>query len=140
MNNKGQLHSKELQIQGLLDNFLRLKTSNNVFESESSHLDEDFLATFVEGTLTKNEAKPITNHLVKCSYCRHITAELIKLDYAFAEDEQPVKIPESQPTKVSEVLNGVLSRIFGTADSAVFAHQESEEKKDIPSEKETNEE
>lgn len=116
---------RELKIQGVLDGYLRTTSSNNDLNL-SNHLDEDTLTAFVEGNLTETEAKPITTHLVSCSFCRHISAELIKLDMAFAEEAQVVTITESEPTKVSEVLGGILTRIFGTNDSAVFAHQEDE--------------
>ncbi len=128
-NNKGTMNPRELKIQGLLDSYLRKNLSGNGIEQQD-HLDEDILTTFVEGNLTEREAKPITNHLVGCSFCRHKTAELVKLDLAFAEESQPIAATTSEPTKVSEVLNRILSRIFGTTDGAVFAHQESEEDED----------
>jgi hypothetical protein len=49
------------------------------------------------------------------------------MNAVFAEEEAAVSIPVAQPTKVSEVLSGLLSRIFGTTDGAVFAHEEKEE-------------
>ena len=126
MINEGQMTTREIQIQGLLDNFLQKNYAGNGFEG-NNHLDEDTLTAFVEGNLSEREAKPATNHLIKCSFCRHITAELIKLDYAFADDTEVSHVAEAKPTKVSEVLGGILSRIFGSNDGAVFAHQESED-------------
>lgn len=122
----GKMNPKEIKIQGLLDGYLKKTSSNNDLE-KTNHLDEDTLTAFVEGALNEHEAKPITNHLVGCSFCRHITTELVRLDLAFAEEAQPIVAAEAEPTKVSEVLNGILSRIFGTSDGAVFAHQESED-------------
>ena len=124
-NNTGKINPRELKIQGLLDSYLR-KNSNNNGSEQKGHLDEDTVTAFIEGNLTEREAKPVTTHLVGCTFCRHITAEMIKLDLAFAEDI-PAAVSGSEPTKVAEVLNGILSRIFGTTDGAVFAHQESEE-------------
>jgi len=126
MNNKGKMDPRELKIQGLLEGYLRKNAAGNGFDQES-HLDEDSLTAFVEGNLSEREAKPITIHLVGCTFCRHITAELVRLDLAFVDEGQTALIAESEPTKISEVLNGILSRIFGTTDGAVFAHQESEE-------------
>jgi hypothetical protein len=126
MENTGQLHSQEIKIQGLIDRYLKAKTANNNV-SEAQHLDEDSLTAFVEGNLSQREAQPIVSHLVDCSFCRHITAELVRLDLAFAVEEIPLGVVQNeQPSKISEVLNGLLSRIFGTNDSAVFAHQEDE--------------
>jgi hypothetical protein len=137
MENKGLNNSQNIQIQGLLDSFLRLKSSNNNSElSRNSHLDEDSLTAFVEGNLNRRESEPIVRHLVDCSFCRHVTTELVKLDYAFdgAEEVRPQTVKANEPAKISEVLSGLLSRIFGTSDGAVFAHHESEK----DSEKEEN--
>lgn len=131
MENKGKNFSQDARIQELLGSFLPVHSSIKSSESSvGTHLDEDSLTAFVEGNLNRRESQPVVLHLVNCSFCRHITAELIKLDYAFAEinETQPVStIKEAEPTKISEVLNGLLSRIFGTNDGAVFAHNESEE-------------
>lgn len=128
MENTGNLHSQEIKIQGLIDRYLKAKTSNNNTNlSDVEHLDEDSLTAFVEGNLTDREAKPVITHLVDCSFCRHITRELVRLDLAFAIEEIPLEAVESeQPSKISEVLSGLMARIFGTNDGVVFAHQEDE--------------
>lgn len=137
MENKGKINTLDIKIQGLLDRYLQLRSANNGFETEQAHLDEDSLSAFVEGNISEREVQPVVSHLVDCSFCRHVTAELVRLDFAFAEEEIPSVAAESQPTKVSEVLNGILSRIFGTSDNAVFAHHEEEETdKDKKEEKE----
>lgn len=130
MENKEQINSEEAKIQGLLDAFLHLRTPENGSAASGNHLDEDSLAAFVEGKLMAREMQPVINHLVDCSFCRHISVELIKLDSAFADEEVKFFVQESRPAKVSEVLNILFSRIFGTNDSAVFAHQEKEERND----------
>lgn len=128
MENKGLLNSEDIQIQGLLDRYLRLRVSSNDLSSEEQHLDEDSVAAFVEGNLLEREAQPIVKHLVDCSFCRHVTAELVKLDFALADDEAlQIAADDEKPSKVSEVLSGLLSRIFGTTEGAVFAHQEKED-------------
>ncbi len=127
MQNKDLINPQDIQIQGLLDRFLSSKVSLNNSTTQERHLDEDSLAAFTEGNLGEWEALPIVSHLVNCSFCRHVTAELIRLDLAFADDEVRIGVNENQPLRISEVLNGLLSRIFGTNDSAVFAHQEKEE-------------
>lgn len=136
MENKGQLTAQDIQIQGVLDNFLKLR--NKQTTSTATHLDEDSLTAFVEGNISERESKPIISHLVDCSFCRHVTAELIKLDYAFAETEEiiPVKA-NAEPSSISEVLSGLLTRIFGSSEEAVFAL---EEKKEDSEKTEKNEE
>jgi hypothetical protein len=129
MKNEAQNTTPDVRIQGLLEQYLRLRASDrDLTVTSGRHLDEDSLNAFVEGNLGEREAAPILTHLVNCSFCRHVTAELVRLDFAFAETERADAVQESrEPTKVSEVLSGILSRIFGTNDGAVFAHQESED-------------
>jgi hypothetical protein len=126
MINKGQINAEELKIQGLLDRYLSFRSANNNFNG-NNHLDEDSLTAFVESNLSERESPSIIKHLVDCSFCLHVTSELAKMNAVFAEEEAGVSIPAAQPTKVSEVLSGLLSRIFGTTDGAVFAHEEKEE-------------
>ena len=127
MENKEIINSQDIQIQGLVDRYLRSQNSDNNNVLPGEHLNEDSLAAFTEGNLSAREAQPIVRHLVDCSFCRHVTTELIRLDLAFADEVVQVTTVESQPSKISEVLSNLLSRIFGTNDGAVFAHQEKEE-------------
>ncbi|MDQ6788396.1 MAG: hypothetical protein M3033_16450 [Acidobacteriota bacterium] len=135
MKNKGNLTLEELNIQKLLDRFLHLRVSNQDFAKDTEHLDEDSLTAFVEGNLVKREAQPVINHLVGCSFCRHITAELVKLDFAFAGESAPVSVGSNSPSRISEVLQRLFSRIFASTDNTVFAHQESEEEDEDAKEK-----
>jgi hypothetical protein len=131
MINKGKTTTttttEDLMIQGLLGSYLRFRSVNESLNNDK-HLDDDSLTAFVEGNLSERESAPILSHLVDCSFCRHVTAELVKLDFAFAGEEATAPVVESAPSSVSDVLNNLLSRIFGTSDSAVLAHQEPEEK------------
>jgi hypothetical protein len=80
----------------------------------------------------------MVGHLVRCGFCRHKTAELIRLSVAFEGVEPELTLAAaSEPSKISEVLSGLLAKIFGSSDQAVFAHEEkkvddpeSEEKKE----------
>jgi hypothetical protein len=122
---------ENIRIQGLLDGYLRFRS--NTIESQGNHLDDDSLSAFVEGRLSEAEAKPVTSHLVGCGFCRNVTAELVKLDFALADDN--IHSVASQPTKVSEVLDGFFAKLFGSSIGEVFAHQESDEEKKPDSEK-----
>lgn len=141
MENTEKMSPQEMRMQGLLDRYLiARKAVRDTAAKDVTHLDEDSLAAFSEGNLSSREARPIISHLVDCSFCRHVTAEMVRLDLAFAGSEESIPAAESsEPSKVSEVLSGLLSRIFGTADGAVFAHNESDEEKE-PSDKKDEEE
>lgn len=125
MENKKFTNPQDIQIQGLLDRYLHSQASNNNASAEK-HLNEDLLAAFTEGNLDEREAQPIINHLVDCSFCRHVTAELVRLDLALTGENAQIVTSENQPSKISEVLTNLFSRIFGANDDAVFAHQEKE--------------
>ena len=127
MTNKGHTNSQELKIQGLLDRYLKFRSSA---VNSDTHLDEDSLNAFVEGRLSQHELSPVIKHLIDCSFCLNVTAELAKLELAFADEFQTVSTVAPEPTKVSDVLKGLLSRIFGTQDDAVFAHHETKETED----------
>lgn len=130
MENTGNINPQEIKIQGLLDRFLKVRSAENGAITSQDHLDEDTLAAFVEGNIREREAKPIVTHLVDCSFCRNITAELVRLDLAFADAPEPIAVAEAQPTKIADVLNGILTRIFGSNEGAVFAHHEDDDPKD----------
>lgn len=126
MENEIKLNPQESQMQGILDRYLA--SDSNRTAAEGSHIDDDSLSAFVEGTLNRRESDSIVTHLVNCGFCRHTTAELVRLDLAFA-DEVPAQIAaDVEPSRISEVLNGIFSKIFGTSDEAVFAHEEKEKK------------
>ncbi len=128
MGNTEKINNTDERFQGLLGSYLRHRSSN---EATSEHLDEDTLSAFAEGNISKREATPIVSHLADCGFCRHITSELVRLDLAFVQtDTGALLVSDRAPAKVSEVLSGILSRIFGSADSAVFAHQEPEKEED----------
>jgi hypothetical protein len=126
MENEIKLNPQELQIQGILDRYLA--SNNKGITAEGSHIDDDSLSAFVEGTLNRRESDSIVTHLVDCGFCRHTTAELVRLDLAFAEEAPTQTAAQAEPSKISEVLSGIFSKIFGTTDGAVFAHEEKEEK------------
>jgi hypothetical protein len=134
MINKGKMNNTDdVMIQGLLDSYLRFHSTNSGINNDQ-HLDDDSLTAFVEGNLSERESTPILSHLVGCSFCRHVTAELVKLDFVFAGEEKVMPIVESAPSSVSDVLNNLLSRIFGTSDSAVLLHGEESQEKEAEEE------
>jgi hypothetical protein len=113
-------------IQELLGRYLASRNSLKSSAAETSlHLDDDSLTVFVEGALSPRESTPVLHHLVECSFCLHKTAELVRLDLAFAADSGDLRqTSTTEPSSVSAVLQRLLSNIFGTTDGAVFAHQE----------------
>lgn len=124
MTNKGKTYEMAARMENLLGRYLNSRNAPGSSVANGPHMDDDLLAAFTEGVLTEREAKPVVAHLVDCSFCRHVTAELVRLDLAFAEQESEVFVSETQPSTISEVLSGLFAKIFGTSDGAVFAHNE----------------
>lgn len=141
MGNNEQMSSQELKIQAMIGRFLESRNAVPRNESVGPHLDEDSFSAFTEGRLSEREAKPMITHLVDCSFCRNVTAELVRMDIAFAETETIAPAAAAEPTRVSDVLSSLFSKIFGSSDGAVFAHhetEESEEEIDAGEKKENN--
>ena len=125
MENIGHNDPQNVKIQGLLARYLDRYSERSDQGVDGDHLDEDSLSAFTEGSLSEREALPVINHLTECSFCRHVTTELVRLDLAFAEIEgHPVHAETEEPASISSVLSGILSKIFGTGEAAVFAHEE----------------
>lgn len=130
MANNGQMNPEEKKIQAIVAGYLASGAAKHSGDQAGPHLDEDSVAAFAEGNLSELEARPIVSHLVDCSFCRHVTAEIIRLDAAFAEQEIAVPEVAAEPAKISDVLSNLFSKIFGSGDGAVFAHEEKDEKKE----------
>src|ERR1700733_14960886 len=110
----------------LIENFLRFRSQND----NGTHLDDDSLSAFVEGNLSDRENTMFVSHLADCGFCLHKTAELAELQsYFSAEEQEFVPASEAAPSRISEVLSGLFSRLFGSFDSSetVFAHEEKKE-------------
>lgn len=87
-----------------------------------AHLDEDMLAAFTGGHLSELESAPIIKHLVSCSSCRRITAQLIRLDSELAGEEHPAPAQSEEPHRILSFLSDLASRMIPSTDSEVFAY------------------
>ena len=138
MEDRNNMGSEEGKIQSLLEAFLRSRPTLKSSAAETSfHLDEDALAAFAEGNLAERESEPMVNHLVRCGFCRHKTAELLRLSLEF-EGITPEPAPlASEPSTISGVLSGLLAKLFGSSSSenAVLAHGDEDAKDGEPEEK-----
>jgi hypothetical protein len=107
-----------------LDTFLRQNGLSAQDLSENGHLDDDTFSAFVEGNLSEKESAPIFTHLVSCRYCLHVTAALTKLMDVFEAQDSLATVTSDSPARVSDVLQGLMTRLFGSSEGAVFAHEE----------------
>jgi hypothetical protein len=87
------------------------------------HLDEDALSAFVEGRLSELESAPLIKHLVSCTSCRHITAQLVRLDTELSGVETTVQVSTEEPGRIRRLLADLAARVLPpTEDNAVFAY------------------
>jgi hypothetical protein len=87
------------------------------------HLDEDALSAFVEGRLSETESAPLIEHLVSCTSCRYITAQLVRLDTELSGHETPLPVSTQGPGRIRRLLADLAARVLpSTEDSAVFAY------------------
>lgn len=132
MENVERISTENLEVHALVDRYLSSRRTLKSSAAETSvHLDDNALSTFIEGSLSQRELAPVVTHLVECEFCLHKTAELVRLDLELADVAGSTHLAESpQPQRISTVLSELFSKIFGTNDAAVFAHQEKEESGD----------
>ena len=87
------------------------------------HLDDDLLSAFTEGRLNENETAPVLKHLVACPFCRHITAELVRLDSEVVSTNDVIPEIQEDPGRIRRLLDELGSRVFASSDDeAVFAY------------------
>lgn len=125
MENTKNTNVSDTDILALFEGYLRRRSTQGTLSNLGDHLDEDALTAFTEGNLTMREADPLVSHLSDCSFCRHKTAELVRFDLAFGESETVgIAEPVRESSKVSDVVSGILGRLFGGGEAAVFAHED----------------
>lgn len=97
---------------------------------EGLHLDEDIINALLENRLSRREKKPIIDHLVKCDFCRHLTAEIVKLDSVLSE-EGLLEYQESHrlSQKVSDLVFSLFQKPLASIE-AFEEKQKTEDKKD----------
>ena len=102
---------------------LRRREQSTSLIASDYHLDDDSLAAFTEGRLSENESAPVLSHLVACSFCRHITAQLVRLDSAVGDSNAALPVDDEDPGRIRRLLDDLGSRVFPTSnDEAVFAY------------------
>ena len=95
---------------------------SHVVDRTGKHIDPDTLAAFVESNLSLRESEPVVAHLVDCGFCRKSSAELIRLQNQFSAEPVRDVVRQGESSKISEVLSGVLQKLLGTSEAAVFGH------------------
>jgi hypothetical protein len=117
-------------IRQLIDRRLKSRVTAEVLQDLlAEHLDEDAICAFVEGRLEETESAPVVSHLVACSFCRHTTAQLIRLESQFEDVSEPAL--DDGPGRLREFLENLAARVTPSfEEDAVFAYQNPETEPD----------
>lgn len=101
----------------------RLQTTE--VEVLAGHPDEDTLCAFIEGHLEENAASEMVSHLIACSSCRRVTAEVTRFDATPDLDVEIVnEVEETEPGRFRQMLENLASRVFPASnEDVVFAYQ-----------------
>jgi hypothetical protein len=111
------------RLRRIVHEHLRRRASLAQSSPVGAHLDEDALNAFVEGRLSETESAPLIKHLVSCNTCRHITAQLIRLEMEIAGDEVSAPLPTEKPSHIRTFLSELASRVLPSSDEdVVFAY------------------
>lgn len=117
---------EQLAIARLID--LRLK-SNPAFltnaDTSSAHPDTDTITSFVEGRLESADAESMTSHLVKCSSCRFLTAQLARTELPADESGDAVSAEEGS-LSVDRLIERLRNSLVPSTEDAVFAYHETD--------------
>jgi hypothetical protein len=115
-------------IRRLIDIRLKARLSDkNLSSASADHPDDDLVNAFVEGRLEDAESLSVISHLVSCTSCLHLTAQLARFE---------PEMDEVSSTSTSDEDPGPLQRFFDRLatgvmpsinEDAVFAYEEKKE-------------
>ena len=106
----------------LIQERLRARTlAESLDVTLSAHPDDDIICAFVEARLDADESIPVISHLIACGVCRRATAQLVRLESQF--DENDDFAVEESTGRLRLFLDGLASRITPSDENAVFAYQ-----------------
>jgi hypothetical protein len=110
-------------VRRMVHQHLRHRASLPQASPVGAHLDEDALSAFAEGRLGDRESAPVVRHLVNCGSCRHITAQLIRLDTELSGVEINAPALEEEPGRIRRLLADLASRVLPSSEGdVVFAY------------------
>lgn len=110
-------------IRCLIERRLKTRTAaESPLAPLTAHLDEDAICAFVEARLDEAESLPVISHLVACSPCRRTTAQLIRLESRFEEENVGAARNEG-PGRVHQFLERLSAGLTPSFEAEVFGYQ-----------------
>jgi hypothetical protein len=111
------------RLRRIVHEHLRYRASRAQASPIGAHLDEDALNAFVEGRLSEIESAPFIKHLVSCNSCRHITAQLVRLETEIVGDDVSAVLHSEKTGHIRSFLSDLASRVLPSSEEdAVFAY------------------
>lgn len=115
-------------IRRLIDIRLKARLSDkNLPSASAAHPDDDLVNAFVEGRLEDAESLAVISHLVSCTSCLHLTAQLARFEPEMDEvgsTTTPTEDPGPLQRFFDRLATGVMPSIN---EDAVFAYEEKKE-------------
>ena len=110
-------------IRRLID--LRLKARlREKTDSSVAHPDDDVVNAFVEGQLEDAESLSVIAHLVSCTTCLHLTAQLVRFEPDLDEVARD-SVPEEPSGRLQRFFDRLATGVTpGIGEDAVFAYEE----------------
>ena len=115
-------------IRLLIDIRLKARLSDqNLSSSSAAHPDDDVINAFVEGQLEDAESLSVISHLVSCTSCLHLTAQLARFEPEM-DEVSSTSPPNEDPGPLQRFFDRVAAGVLPSIDEdAVFAYEEKKE-------------
>lgn len=115
-------------IRRLID--LRLKArlrDKTVSDSPAAHPDDDVVSAFVDGQLEDSESLSVISHLVSCTSCLHLTAQLARFEREL-DEVGSAGTPDEAPGPLQRFFDRLSTSVTPSlGEDAVFAYEEKKE-------------
>jgi hypothetical protein len=115
-------------IRRLIDVRLKARLRHKTLSDSSvTHPDDDVVNAFVEGRLEDAESLFVISHLVSCTSCLHLTAQLVRLEPEMGEVGS-TSLPDEQPGPLQRFFDRLAPNVNPSiGEDVVFAYEEKDE-------------
>ncbi len=112
----------------LIDIRLKARLSDkNLSSSAAAHPDDDVVNAFVEGRLEDAESLSVISHLVSCTSCLHLTAQLARFELEM-DEVSSTSTPNEDPGPLQRFFDRLAAGVLPSInEDAVFAYEEKKE-------------
>lgn len=122
-------------IRRLIDFRLKARLRDKIqSDLPAAHPDDDVVSAFVEGQLEDAESLSVIAHLVGCTSCLHLTAQLARVEPEM-DEVAGASTPDEAPGPLQRFFDRLAPSVSPSMDEdAVFAYEEKKEDAKVESE------